>query len=271
MTGGPHGAPDDGLNDELSAYLDGELDDEARDDLERRLATDADLAHELSTVAEVRLALRALPEVEPSAGALEEVVAAVRAVEALERRPARGRRLLTAGAMTALLAFVVAMVAVEPAVADATPDVDLALEVHDAIEANAVAPDGDDALAPGLSSVHLVGRGELIHRSARADGGTLVSMFSQPGEVEWGRMPADGEKVDVAGQEGWTTLRGDDHVLVIERDGIVVTLVSAAPLAEGGEELLALVDERAPAPDEPSWWERATAVGSGLGELVGLG
>lgn len=258
---------DDGLHDELSAYLDGELDDAQQAELEARLVDDLALAAELAAVAAVRSALRGLPEVEPPPGALEEVVAAVRAAETLERPRHRGRRLVGAAVMASILAFAVAMVAVEPAVADATPDVGLARDMHAAIEATTSADAPSDA---GLSSVHLVGRGEIVHRSARPDGGTLVSMFSQPGAVDWSRMPG-GEKVQVAGQEAWTAVQGDDHVLVIERDGIVVTLVSAAPLADGGSQLLDLVDERAPEPDDPSLWDRATAVTDGLGDLVGIG
>lgn len=258
---------DDGLHDELSGYLDGQLDAEERAEVDARLSDDPALADELASVAAVRSALRGLPDVDPPPGALEEVVAAVRATEILERRRRRGRRLVGVGAMASVLAFVVAMVAVEPAVADATPDVDLALDMHAAIEEEANAADA----GAGLSSVHLVGRGELVHRSARPDGRTLVSMFSQPGAVEWSRMPGDGEQVLVAGQEAWTSVRGGDHVLVIERDGIVVTLVSAAPLADGGSELLDLVDERAPRPEDPSLWERAKVVTDGLGDLVGIG
>ncbi len=260
---------DDGLHDELSAYLDGELDDAERAELDTRLAGDPALAAELSSVAAVRSALRGLPEVDPPPGALEEVVAAVRATETLSRPRRRARRLVGAGAMATVVAFAVAMIAVEPAVADATPDVDLALDMHEAIEERAGSADAG-ATGAELSSVHLVGRGELIHRAARPEGGTLVSMFSQPGSVEWSRMP-DGDKVEVGGQDAWTTVRDDDHVLVIERDGIVVTLVSAAPLADGGSELLELVDERAPEPDEPGLWDRARAVADGLGELVGIG
>lgn len=257
---------DDGLHDELSAYLDGELDDGEHAALEARLAEDAVLADELASVAAVRSALRGLPEVDPPPGALEEVVAAVRATETLTRPRRRVGRLVGAGAMATVLAFAVAMIAVEPAVADATPDVDRALDMHEAIEATT---SGDEPAA-GLSSVHLVGRGELVHRSARPDGGSLVSMFSQPGAVEWSRM-SGGDKVGIGGEDAWTTVRGDDHVLVIERDGIVVTLVSAAPLADGGSELLELVDERAPEPDEPGFWDRARAVTDGLGDLVGIG
>ncbi len=261
---------DDGLHDELSAYLDGELDDAARAEVQARVTADPALAEELSSVAAVRTALRGLPDVDPPPGALEEVVAAVRASDVLARRRHRARRLVGVGAMATVVAFAVAMVAVEPAVADATPDVDLALDMHAAIEESSRVDRDTDGNGPNLSSVHLVGRGELVHRSARPDGGTLVSMFSQPGAVEWSRMPG-GEKVEVAGQEAWTTIRDDDHVLVIERDGIVVTLVSAAPLADRGSELLELVDERAPRPDEPGLWDRAQAVVDGLGELVGVG
>ncbi|MEO1063815.1 MAG: hypothetical protein AAFZ07_20545 [Actinomycetota bacterium] len=258
---------DDGLHDELSGYLDDELPADQRAELEARLAADSELADELASVAAVRAALRGLPEVEPPPGALEEVVAAVRAAEHLERRGRRARRLVGAGAMASIVAFVVAMVAVEPAVADATPDLEAALDIHAAIEQTGAV---DDSAGAGLSSVHLVGRDELVHRSARPEGGTLVSMFSQPGEVDWSRMPG-GERVSVAGQQAWTSVEGDDHLLVIERDGVVVTLVSGAPLVDGGSALLELVDERAPEPDDPSVWDRAEAVVSGLGDLVGIG
>lgn len=62
----------------VSAYVDGELSAEEREELEARLASDEQLSSVLRDVSEIRRAVRSMPWKEPPAGTLDEIVAAVR-------------------------------------------------------------------------------------------------------------------------------------------------------------------------------------------------
>ncbi|MEM9036965.1 MAG: hypothetical protein AAGD18_20385 [Actinomycetota bacterium] len=248
---------DEELHDELSALLDDELGADARAELERRLIDDPRLADELTRTAEIRSALRDLPEVEPPPGALEEVVNAVRAMELGERR-GRRRRLVGSGvAATVLLWLVVASQVTVPAAAT-TPDVDGAVALHSAMA------EIESAGAPGLRSTHFVGGGDRVHRGfGRSDGG-LVSVFTEPGRVDWDGL-GDGEKTELAGERAWAGQGDGDGVVVVERRGVIVTIVGAGEMVDDPM-ILAIVDQVSATGgvSERTWLDR-------MGELVGIG
>jgi anti-sigma factor RsiW len=83
----------DGLQeDALSAYLDGELDDRARAEVEARLAESAEWRAVLDELRETRTALRALPQVDAAPEFWRNVLAGDDVVDLGRERRARERR-----------------------------------------------------------------------------------------------------------------------------------------------------------------------------------
>jgi negative regulator of sigma E activity len=62
-----------------------------------------------------------------------------------------------------------------------------------------------------------------------AHDGEWLSMYEQPGAVDFARLPANGRMMTVQDDPAWETTIGHQAVLVIDHDGVVVTVVSAAP------------------------------------------
>lgn len=116
--------------DALSAYLDGELDDVERAEVEARLATSPEWRAILEELRETRDALRALPAVDPPPDLWSRILGDDQVVDlAAKRRERRERRpvwKLVAAAAAAVIVIVVGIAAVprpdkvEPAVATFT-------------------------------------------------------------------------------------------------------------------------------------------------------
>jgi predicted glycosyltransferase len=68
--------------------------------------------------------------------------------------------------------------------------------------------------------------GTLVH-VLYVQGGTTMSVYQQPGTLDWERMPA-GQRVQAGSLAAWETARGGEAILVAERDGMVVTVVARA-------------------------------------------
>ena len=55
-----------------------------------------------------------------------------------------------------------------------------------------------------------------------------LSVYEQPGTVDWSSMPP-GRTMTVQDNPAWEATVGRQVVLVIDQDGMVVTVVSSAP------------------------------------------
>lgn len=233
---------DDGhVGDLVSAHLDGELDAETgawvRDHLEgcascRGLAADAEAA---------RAWLRSLPEVD--------------ATPVVEHLLARHRTAIRAGAVfVGLAAVVVGSLALTAAVirTDVVPDIDAMVDAH--LAANDAA-DRDGAMEvlsdlDGMSRAKGVGRvgtpyiaptamgtdrstlsrravydGEDLTVVVYDDGSAIVSVFQQPGRLEWDGLPP-GRTSERGGRTMWMPAAAEATVVVAQIGHVVVTAVS---------------------------------------------
>jgi hypothetical protein len=195
-----------------------------------------------------RTSVRALPAVEPPAGFLDRLL-----VELDHEEPARSRvaavlplrrRAALANAAAAVVAglFLVATGSgSEPAVA-VSPEVGGAVEQHASTISSMSA--GIGGLAPGMPPSQVpepylapkrLGDYRLVRALRSPEGVYLLyrkaehglSVFEQEGDLDLDRLPDPGERLEVDGDDAWrwTGPRAGGRVLVLERDGVVVTLV----------------------------------------------
>ena len=93
---------------------------------------------------------------------------------------------------------------------------------------------GGEYLAPDRleSGFHLLGRYEQPGGAVQlfySDGLFSLSLFEQPGEVEWAALPEGGRRDTVAEQRAQWYATHAGTVVVWSRDGLVLTGVSDAP------------------------------------------
>jgi hypothetical protein len=67
-----------------------------------------------------------------------------------------------------------------------------------------------------------------------------LSVFEQPGRVDWATLPSGGTRLSIAGHQAWRwdASPANGRLIVLEDDGMVVMLVGDEP----GEAVLGLVD-----------------------------
>ena len=257
--------------DALSDLLDGRLPAREAAELRAHLVTCADCAAELDAVRDARTSVRSLPAVEPPAGFLDRLL-----VELDQQEPSRSRlaavlplrrRAALANAAAAAVAglFLVATGSgSEPAVA-VSPEVGGAVEQHASTISSMSA--GIGGLAPGMRPSEVpepylapkrLGDYRLVRALRSPEGVYLLyrkaehglSVFEQEGDLDLDRLPDPGERLQVDGDDAWrwTGPRAGGRVLVLERDGVVVTLV-------GDESAEAVLDAARALPDGPGGGE----------------
>ena len=225
----PSGRHDDRHADELlSAHLDGELDPATDAWVESHLATCGTCRDAARALAETRSLVRSLPPVE--------------ARGVVERFLARHRRVIRTGAgfvgVTAVMLGALALTAAvqQPEV---VPDIDALTAAHmraahgqlDGMHA-VDAAGGGYAAPPGLIgnrvrlSRHAIYDGSDITAVLYRDAGVSVSVsvFEQPGSLDWDRLPA-GHREQLADHLVWWA-GADPPVAVTELGDLVVTVVS---------------------------------------------
>jgi anti-sigma factor RsiW len=94
----------------------------------------------------------------------------------------------------------------------------------DSIDPPYVAP----AQLDGYARRSAYASGGVVHVIYNHDG-VWLSVYEQPGTVDWSRMPANGKTLTVQDRAAWETKVGDQVVLVIDRGPMVLTVVSSAP------------------------------------------
>jgi len=236
--------------DALSDLLDGRLPAREAAEMRAHLVTCADCAAELDAVRDARTSVRSLPAVEPPAGFLERLLVELEAVDDGPVRsrvaavlPLRRRAALAnaAAAVVAGLFLVVTGGGGEPAVA-VSPEVGGAVEQHASTISSMSA--GIGGLAPGMPPSQVpepflapkrLGDYRLVRALRSPEGVYLLyrkaehglSVFEQEGDLDLDRLPDPGERLEVDGDDAWrwTGPEAGGRVLVLERDGVVVTLV----------------------------------------------
>ncbi len=222
--------------DLLSAYLDDELSDAERVEVEAQLAGSVDLRSELAELAATRSLLRTLPVVTPERPDVAFSLPAS-AVPAASRRP--GRLGLAVGAVAAVWLLIFA-VGVNVGSLPIVPEVDQLSLQHAAADVSEMPmpfkpmdmdkmKDDDPAVMAdighgmGLEGVYQF---DDLVLSRYSDGLHAVSVFHEEGEVDWDDLPAEGSTEMMDDQQVWRgTVNGAD-VLITERGDLVVTVVS---------------------------------------------
>lgn len=221
-----------GLPELLSAYLDDELDEDEVRHAEAALLDDPALRAELVGLRRARDLVRDLPLLtvpEPFAARLART--SPLGPVARPRRRSRTR---------ALALSVVASIAFWGAVATAGDATAVAPDLAGVVRAHSDAADSDGVHAahpelamtvPGsfdeFEMVYTSRRGDVVH-AMYTDGERELSVFEQPGRIDWSDVP-DGQFVDVAGATAWTGVVQGRPVMLLERRGMVYTLVASAP------------------------------------------
>ena len=235
MTDG--GLPPDHADDLVSAHLDGELDDETARWVDDHLAVCPDCADAADAARAARQLVRDLPPVDGAP-----VVA---------RFVARHRALIRTGtAFVGIVAVMLGAIGMTSAVLhpEVVPDVEALAAVHRAAESadgRSIGPRSAGAV-PDMRPVERVGRvyaappamlGSQIRLSRHAvydgddlmfvlyrDGLAVVSVFEQPGRLDWRSLP-DGDTRRVGVRPVWVR-RGAPVVMVTEVGDLVVTVVA---------------------------------------------
>ena len=227
-------------DDDLSAYLDGELTAAEAEAVYAHVVACADCSAELDAVRASRVSLRTLPAVEPPPGFLERLLATE--VPGADRDtpgrvlPFRSRRAVLGNAAAAVAAglFLVVGSAGTPATAVA-PEVSGAVEQHSSslstLSVGLGAPRSVGRPLPGpfVAPAELAGY-RLVDTRPAVDGLHLLyrkgpyalSVFEQRGRLDRGDLPPGGSSVEVGGDDAW---HWGGRVLVLQRGDLVVTLV----------------------------------------------
>lgn len=259
--------PDD---DRVSAYLDDELPAEERRAFEAELAASPELAAQVRSFGSLRSALRDLPEVEPPVDLVAEGRRRRRVARA--RRTARPTLAIVAVAAAWFLVLGFGAGAVLPRVVPALDDL---VDAHAAAATGApngfaemdMAMTGEDhpeTLGDGMELSAVYARGQLVLLSY-SDGEHAVSVFEQPGVVDWQEMPDDGEMKPMADDSmSWTKDMEGTEVMVISSGDTVRTVVADPGMGPMVDSVMSMADGADGGPSIGERLRRAAA------EVVGL-
>lgn len=276
---GPLGLPDgDGtggshLGDLLSALVDGELTPAEEAEARRHLDGCAECTEELVATQATADLVRGLPAVDPRFGFYERMLRPSFGSGATDRR--RVRIALSVASAAAVVALVVGL-ASNLSGTEVTPAVDDMVEVHEAgfVPSTGFAAMAPDEMAELDAPAELDGgfRREAVYEQLGDD--TLavayrsptdtVTVFEQDGALDDDALDEDMEAMDA---HAWAMDAGDGmHAVVVEREGIVYTVVGDASMA-----VLLVVGDDLPDGPEPSLIERARDAGTEVVWTFGLG
>lgn len=253
-------------DDRLSGLLDGELADHERTELEAELETSDELRRELAELEATRALLRALPAVEPRRP-IDDITA-----EPAFIAPSRSRRTGRLGVAVAAVAAIwllVFTVGVSVGSLPIVPDVDQLAVQHAAASESAMpmpfkVMDADEMMKDDPAIMEDLGHGMALDavyqyddlvQSRYSDGDHVVSVFHEPGSVDWEAMPDMGETSMMEDDTMvWRGSIGDVDVVVTERGDLVVTVVSDGDM---DDDMAMVASTMVPEVDSsPSWWSR---------------
>ena len=216
----------------LNAYLDGEVSDQERAEVEEALEADAGIRAELHALHDTRQRVRELPLLEmPDDFGARIARRSPFGPVARPRRRSRTRALAVSAA--ASVAFWGA-VATSGGANVVVPDIASIVGAHSAVileeEHPAVdpsvmftAPDGFE----GFSLVYARRHGNLAH-AMYTDGVRDISLFEQPGRIDWDRLPGGGQLTLIGSDRAWTGMVAGQTVTMVEREGMVYAIVASA-------------------------------------------
>lgn len=211
----------------LSAYLDDELDGAERAEVDARLVESPELRTELAELAATRRLLRDLPPVTPSRPLSLPAGAAT-------PRAHRRRRLGIALVGVAAIWLVVLSIGVGLGRLPVIPDVEQFSAQHATADpvGGFVPMESDDMDDPavmddighGMVRDGVFMRGDVVY-TRYSDGSHVLSVFHQPGTVDWNAMPDMGTVEMMPEGPLWHGAVGGNEVMVTQRGDLVVTVV----------------------------------------------
>jgi len=261
---------------ELSGLLDGELSDDQGQRLRERLASDVAMRLELRSASTMRSAVRSLAPVEVPQGALERRNNVLPFALTVKRHHGRRRLSAVVAAIAAVWVFV--LVSATPGPAQAAPAVAGSVNAHRASVASlasspAVVPvvqsPFPQQIGDGLILQFVSRHGERVHL-LYANEDKQLSIFQQPGALDWEKLPSGGSMLLVDGVRAWTWDDADLRVVVFERDDTVFTFVSGYA-GERPVETMASNTSVLPEDHPSNWLARVSGATHKAALLLGFG
>lgn len=227
-------------NELLSAYLDGELSETERAEVDAALQASPTLRADLDGLEQTRTLLRSMGEVTPGPGVLDPAVVSL---DSHRRRRRTARWLAPAATVVGVAAVWLLVLGVfsGTSVARIVPAVDQYVDRH-AAALEIGESDGfvavDPALMPddmppmldevtGLAMTGAFERDDVI-QALYSDGEHELSVYREPGRVDWDELAAEGrgatERVD--DDTRWRYEANGMSIMVVERNDHVVTIVA---------------------------------------------
>jgi hypothetical protein len=263
-TTGGGGVADAHLDEELSAYLDGELDEAGYQQAYHHLSVCAHCQVQLEEINRVRSIMRTAPPVDPPFGFVERLVRDQR-----RRRwvPAVAAVVGLAAAWVLVVAIAGGSVGVESPFSDiAAAQSELAEDADDVegFQAGAIefASAERDDIPAAFRGPEEVGDADYLagFQALNRDGwlmvydldGEPVVVYEQQGDLE--SLPAGGERFEIDGDPAWRGAVDGRNAVVVQRGGMTYTIVG-----EPDVDALVTIAEELPEPEEaeaPSVGER---------------
>ncbi|MGH9244536.1 MAG: anti-sigma factor family protein [Acidimicrobiales bacterium] len=272
------------LDEVLSSYLDGELDDATYQQAYQHLASCHECQAQLEELSHVRTALRNAPPIEPPFGFIERVVRQRR------RRPVTPVLASVVG-IAAVWLLVLGLVAgggalrIEPPVGDIAT-AQAGLVPGDADQVRTFRADDiqfertDRGDIPGefrapedLGGAEYDAGFEAVNRDGwlavyEADDEAVV-VYQQAGEYEPGSLPGGGEEFEIDGDPAWRAAVEGRNTVVVQRGEMTYTIVGALDV----EDLVEIAEElpERQEVDDPSFGDRLRGAAEQLLEGFSLG
>jgi len=244
----------------FDAYLDGELTPAERSSVDELLDGSPAARAELADIDRVRSLVRGLPAVDAPFGFYERIIVAPPALIARSSRRTPGVVVASVGAMAAAILL---FVAVTPTFERFTVPISDMNERHVSLAASM-----SEAHQPAMSedqvtdSLNEQGSGGDFRRvdvvttpgdvqMLYTDGESMISVFEQTGRVEWSDLPVGGSQMMLEDDPAWAMAMPTTDVVVVEREGMVVTVIGTAP-----HDVVMATAEAVPDPPPPSLADR---------------
>jgi hypothetical protein len=237
------------LDEELSAYLDGELDEAGYQHAYHHLSTCAHCQAQLDEINRVRTVIRTAPPVDPPFGFVERFVRDRR-----RRRWAPAAVVGLAAAWVLMIAIAGGSIGVEPPVRDiAVAQSELGSDGEDVESFRAddieFAAAERDEIPNAFRGPEEVGGGDYAagFQALNRDGWLMlydvddepVVVYEQLGEYEPGALPSGGDRFEIEGDRAWRGAVDGRNAVVVQRGGMTYTIVGESDV----EDLVAMAEE----------------------------
>ncbi|HEC08903.1 MAG TPA: hypothetical protein ENI86_04940 [Acidimicrobiales bacterium] len=262
----------------FSAYIDGELDPDEIEIVEAHLAERPELRRELDSLLRTRQLVRDLPLL-PLPDGFRPIPRSRSPLSPSPTRRRVGVGSLVAGAVATVVVWGLLLGTGPVGEAVVRPDLASVVGSHISVmgEGNSSSSGAEDMpMDPEVITApeYMDGDFRLMYAEKKgdmaqamySDGIRRISLFEQPGRVDWDSMPDDGEMMNIDGATAWHgAIRGYD-VLLTERGGMVYVLVGSGNSEPAMEEMTT----KMPGADS-SVWHRLIGVCEQTVDFFGLG